>query len=116
MEVQWCCRPPLLAPVPRTATNNLPGAPSSRGEDRLMGIVLEAQDLVKTYARDGAAPVEALRGISLSAAAGEFVVIAGASGSGKSTLLTVLAGLEPPTAGTIKIDGREITFATEDEL
>ena len=81
-----------------------------------MSLVLEALDVVKTYARDGAPPVEALRGVTLHAAAGEFVVIGGASGSGKSTLLTVLSGLDLPTSGTVKIDGLDITRAAEDDL
>lgn len=48
---------------------------------------------------------EALRNISLSVAAGEFVAIVGQSGCGKSTLLSLLAGLARPTAGTVLIDG-----------
>jgi putative ABC transport system ATP-binding protein len=71
---------------------------------------------MKTYTRRGAPPVEALRGVNLQAASGEFLVITGASGSGKSTLLTVLSGLDLPTSGTIKIDGRDITRSAEDDL
>ena len=91
-------------------------SPLPRGNEVSLSLVLEAIDVVKTYSRDGAAPVEALRGVNLSAAAGEFVVVGGASGSGKSTLLTVLSGLELPTSGTIRIDGRDITHASEDDL
>jgi putative ABC transport system ATP-binding protein len=79
-------------------------------------MVMQAVDVVKTYQRDGAPPVEALRGVTLHAAAGEFVVITGSSGSGKSTLLTVLSGLDLPTSGTVTIDGKDITRASEDEL
>ena len=85
-------------------------------DDCLQAPVLEAIEVVKTYARPDAPPVEALRGVNLQAAAGEFVVITGASGSGKSTLLTVLSGLDLPTSGTVKIDGHDITRAAEDEL
>ena len=81
-----------------------------------MSPVLEATDVTKTYTRQGAPPVEALRGINLQAAAGELLAIVGASGSGKSTLLTVLSGLDLPTTGTIKIDGRDITRSAEDDL
>jgi len=79
-------------------------------------MVLEAVDVVKTYLREGAPPIEALRGVNLHAAAGEFVIITGSSGSGKSTLLTVLSGLDMPSSGTVKIDGKDITRAPEDEL
>jgi len=52
---------------------------------------------------------DVLRQIDLSLASGEMLVIVGASGCGKSTLLRMVAGLEPPTAGRILLDGRDIT-------
>ncbi len=52
---------------------------------------------------------EVLRGIDLSVPAGEMLVVLGPSGSGKSTLLRVVAGLEPATAGTVRLAGRDIT-------
>src|ERR1700712_4224318 len=51
-------------------------------------------------------PVAALDNISLSVAPGEFVCLLGASGCGKSTLLNLIAGLEQPTAGTVRAAGR----------
>jgi len=54
-------------------------------------------------------PIEVLRDISLSIADGEFVALVGPSGCGKSTLLRSIAGLEPVSAGTIRIDGRDVT-------
>ena len=58
--------------------------------------------------------VVALEDIHLAVGAGEFVCIVGPSGCGKSTLLQLLAGLEPATAGTIRLDGREVTGAGAD--
>jgi putative ABC transport system ATP-binding protein len=60
--------------------------------------------------------VEILRGIDLDVSRGEYVVIMGASGSGKSTLLGLLAGLDTPTAGSIVVDGTEISQLSEDRL
>lgn len=79
-------------------------------------MILDARDVVKTYQREGAPPVEALRGIDLQVEPGEFVAISGPSGCGKSTLLTVLSGLDLPTSGSITIAGRDITTASEQEL
>ncbi len=53
--------------------------------------------------------MDILKGVDLSLADGEMLVIVGASGCGKSTLLRLVAGLETATAGTIRIDGRDVT-------
>lgn len=79
-------------------------------------VILRAQDVVKTYERAGASAVEALRGVTLSVSAGEFVAVTGASGSGKSTLLTVLSGLDLPNSGSIHIGEVEVTRAREADL
>jgi len=61
-----------------------------------------------TYAaRSG--PVEALRDISFAVERGELVALVGPSGCGKSTLLRIVAGLRPPTAGDVAVDGRRVT-------
>jgi putative ABC transport system ATP-binding protein len=60
--------------------------------------------------------VEILRGIDLDIAPREFVAIMGASGSGKSTLLGLLAGLDTPTSGSIRLEGEEITRLGEDRM
>jgi putative ABC transport system ATP-binding protein len=65
---------------------------------------IEAKDLRKTY-RVGKIDVEALRGVSLNVARGEFVSIVGPSGSGKSTLFYMLGGLTRPNSGHVIIDG-----------
>lgn len=78
--------------------------------------LLEAKNVRKTYQRDDAPDVEALRGVDLVVEAGEFVAVTGPSGCGKSTLLTVLSGLDLPTGGTVTIGGQEITSSSEREL
>lgn len=59
-------------------------------------------------------PVEALRGIDFSCAAGDFVCLLGRSGCGKSTLLQMMAGLEAPTSGQIAVAGRELQGPSPD--
>ena len=74
----------------------------------------EAVDLRKTF-QQGRVAVSALNGVTLTIAAGEFVVIAGSSGSGKSTLLHLLAGLDVPTSGTVAVGGVALATLTEAE-
>jgi putative ABC transport system ATP-binding protein len=81
-----------------------------------MSSILEAQDVHKTYAREGAPDVLALRGVDLIVEKGEFVAVTGPSGCGKSTLLTVLSGLDLPTSGRVTIAGHEVTSSSEQEL
>ena len=75
------------------------------------GTILTGTDLTKRYG-----DIEVLKGVSLSIDTGEFVCLAGKSGSGKTTLLSILSGLERPTSGHVKLGGKDITGATEDEL
>ena len=63
-----------------------------------------------------AGPVNILRGVSLALEAGETVALVGPSGSGKSTLMMVLGGLERPSAGRVRIDGRDLGGLGEDAL
>ncbi len=73
--------------------------------------MIDVENVSKTY-RLGLTEVSALRAVRLTIAEGEFAVIAGPSGSGKSTLLNLIGALEPPTQGTIRIQGTEITRLT----
>jgi putative ABC transport system ATP-binding protein len=66
--------------------------------------------------RTGSTTVDILKGIDFSVSAGEFVAIMGASGSGKSTLLGLLAGLDNPTSGDVRLNGIAISYLAEDKL
>ena len=66
--------------------------------------MIELDGVSKVYSTDRL-PVEVLNGVSLAIAAGEFIALMGPSGSGKSTLLSVLGAMNPPTAGSVLIDG-----------
>ncbi|MCG3136017.1 MAG: putative ABC transporter ATP-binding protein YknY [Planctomycetes bacterium] len=77
--------------------------------------LVELRDVEKRYGR-GAAEVAALRGVTMDVERGEFVAVLGRSGSGKSTLMNLLAGLDRPTSGTIRVDGRDLSQATPAEL
>jgi len=64
----------------------------------------------------GATAVSALSGVDLEVCRGELVAVMGPSGSGKSTLLGLMAGLDAPTTGSIKVDGVRITAESEEAL
>jgi putative ABC transport system ATP-binding protein len=74
--------------------------------------VLSVRNLTKTYHSAGER-VTVLRGVNLSVAAGERVALTGESGSGKSTLLHLIAGLDRPDGGEIKLTGTSVTDLTE---
>ncbi len=80
-----------------------------------MKTIVQLQDVRKVY-QMGDNSVDALRGIELRVAEGEFLAIMGASGSGKSTLLNVLGCLDSPTHGNYRLDDRRVDQMDEDEL
>jgi len=106
---------PTLAPE-RRATR--PAPTIDLGSDRAAdpspagAPILEARDVTKRYEL-GRTTVEALRGVSLAVAPGEFVALMGPSGSGKSTLLQLLGGLDQPTTGSVVFEGVDISHLSD---
>ena len=77
--------------------------------------ILQTKNLKKYYGKDETL-VKALDGVSLNVEQASFVSVVGTSGSGKSTLLHMLGGLDRPTAGTVIVDGQDISRLKDEEL
>ncbi len=77
--------------------------------------VIDIQNVTKTY-QMGSVEVHALRGVSLTIHAGEYVAIIGASGSGKSTLMNIIGLLDRPTSGVYAVNGVEIAQLSKNRL
>ena len=76
---------------------------------------VSAQAVSRRYGH-GEATVHALRGVSIRVPAGQFTAVMGPSGSGKSTLMHLLAGLDRPTEGRVRIGGEDITRMSDKQL
>ncbi len=79
--------------------------------------ILDVKDVKKTYTgRFGGNQVQALKGVTFTVEAGEYVAIMGESGSGKTTLLNILAALDKPTGGSVLLDGKNLSEVKDGEL
>lgn len=77
--------------------------------------MIEIKNITKTYG-SGDTAFHALKGVSFNIEEGEFVAIMGPSGSGKSTVMHILGCLDTPTAGTYKLNGKNVSKLSDDEL
>jgi putative ABC transport system ATP-binding protein len=77
--------------------------------------MIAVKDLRKSI-RNGPRTVDILKGLDFTIPRGQFAAIMGSSGSGKSTLLGLLAGLDTPSAGSVRLNGTEISYLPEDKL
>ena len=77
--------------------------------------LIECRQLTRTY-RKGAATITPLDRLDLDVDAGSFVALMGPSGSGKTTLLNLIAGIDRPTSGTLKIDGVDLSTLSRSKL
>jgi putative ABC transport system ATP-binding protein len=88
---------------------------SAPAEPSAAAMVVAAHGITRDYG-EGDTIVQALRGVDVEIPPGQFTAVMGPSGSGKSTLMHILAGLDRPTAGSVSIDGQEITAMGDQDL
>jgi putative ABC transport system ATP-binding protein len=79
------------------------------------GVAVRLDDVRKTY-QTGEVEVQAVRGVSIEIAHGEFVALMGSSGSGKSTLMNIVGCLDRPTSGRYFLDGEDVSSLSRDDL
>ena len=103
---------PERAEAPATATTGPRAVEAAPTVTSRVAAILEARDVTKRYEL-GRTTVEALRGVTMAVAPGEFVALMGPSGSGKSTLLQLLGGLDQPTTGSIVFEGNDISHLSD---
>src|ERR1044072_328482 len=84
-------------------------------EEGTTGVVVQASEITRVCG-EGETAVHALNGCSLDVAHGDLTAVMGPSGSGKSTMMHILAGLDRPTSGTVRIEGSDITKLNDNEL
>jgi putative ABC transport system ATP-binding protein len=78
-------------------------------------VLLSVEDVYKSFDTRGGT-LEVLRGVDLAVGPGETVAVVGESGSGKSTLLSLLAGLDVPSRGHVRVDGEDLGSLSENDL
>lgn len=77
--------------------------------------IVQVEDVYKSY-HVGDHEVEVLKGVSFTIQSGEFVAIVGPSGNGKSTLLNMITGIDHPTSGVVRVNGRTLHTLSENQL
>ncbi len=80
-----------------------------------MCLMIAVENLEKIYRRGDGTPVMALKNVSFTIDAGEFVTVRGASGSGKSSLLNILGCLDTPTSGVYRLAGEDVSGYTDEQ-
>jgi ABC-type lipoprotein export system ATPase subunit len=102
------------APAAATGLDELGREAAAASVPRDTDAMIMCDRLVRIFATDGI-EVQALQGLDLLVAKGELTAIVGASGSGKSTLMNILAALDVPTAGSVRVAGHDLTALTARE-
>ncbi len=102
-------------PENATGTQPSPSAPTATRTEATGRALVEIKGLSKSYGRD-TRRIDVFENVDLEIMRGEFLALMGPSGSGKSTLLNILAGLDRPDAGSVIIDGHEVTKMSARQL
>src|SRR3954453_7023885 len=100
----------LLRSCPMTQTTATSGTPSGASPARTTsGPAIELRDATKRFPTKDGGTFTAIRDVTLDISAGEFVAVVGPTGCGKSTTLSLVSGLEPASAGTVRVHGAPVT-------